>query len=126
MRQAAGQEAALPDNLLHKDAQVQGEGLVVAHQQHGPVIGHARQAALRAAVLRCGEEHRADQAPYEGRVRPVRRQHQCSETEGQRLMGREVNTRLTRHRMKTDYDLRTGSAGVRDSDRAGRGEKGTG
>ena len=68
MRQAAGEEAALPDNLLHEEPQVQGKGLVVAHQQHGPVVGHAGQAPLRAAVLCRGEKHRAHQAPDERRV----------------------------------------------------------
>ena len=64
--EAARQDADLAHDLLHHEAQVQRKGLVVAHKQHRPRGRQRPQAALNAAVLGRGEEHRARQ-PLDGR-----------------------------------------------------------
>lgn len=66
MGEAARQDASLAHDLLHHEAQVQRKGLVVAHEQHRPRGRQRAQAALHAAVLVRGEEHRARQ-PLDGR-----------------------------------------------------------
>lgn len=45
--------------------------LVIAHEEQGAAVGDAGEAALHGAAVGAREEHRADQAPNCGHIRPA-------------------------------------------------------